>query len=117
MIIIFGQVGSGKSLQGQILAVRNNWKWISTGQLLRSRNDPAISAHINGGNLADSAFVESLLEEAIDGAQNPKQIILDGFPRTMDQVEWLLKEESPGNKKVDLVISLDVARDILEKRV
>src|ERR1035437_6979579 len=102
MIIIFGQVGSGKSLQGQILAIRNNWRWVSTGQLLRNRNDPAITAHINGGNLADSAFVESLLEEAISG--ETRQVVLDGFPRTIDQAQWLLSTEAEGSKKVDLVI-------------
>ena len=34
MIVFFGPAGAGKSVQGQLLAARNNWRWLSAGQLL-----------------------------------------------------------------------------------
>ena len=36
MILLFGPTGAGKSLQGQMLAVRQGWKWLSTGEMLRA---------------------------------------------------------------------------------
>ena len=35
MIVFFGPAGAGKSVQGQILAARHGWRWLSAGQLLR----------------------------------------------------------------------------------
>ena len=35
MILLFGPTGAGKSMQGQMLAVRQGWKWLSTGEMLR----------------------------------------------------------------------------------
>ena len=32
MFILFGPAGSGKSLQGQILAEKYGWRWLSIGQ-------------------------------------------------------------------------------------
>ena len=37
MIVFFGPAGAGKSVQGQMLAARNGWRWLSAGQLLRDK--------------------------------------------------------------------------------
>jgi adenylate kinase len=42
MIIFFGMAGSGKSLQGEILAEKYGWKWLSMGKLLREQDDAEI---------------------------------------------------------------------------
>jgi adenylate kinase family enzyme len=39
MIVFFGPAGAGKSVQGQILAARHGWRWLSAGQLLRDTHD------------------------------------------------------------------------------
>ena len=39
MIVLFGLAGSGKSLQGETLANKYGWRWMSIGQLLRDLND------------------------------------------------------------------------------
>ncbi len=39
MILFFGPAGAGKSVQGQMIAARHGWRWISTGQLLREPHD------------------------------------------------------------------------------
>ena len=39
MILLFGPPGAGKSMQGQMLAARQGWKWLSTGEMLRRSND------------------------------------------------------------------------------
>jgi adenylate kinase len=44
MIVFFGPAGAGKSVQGQILAARYNWRWLSTGQLLRDSHDPKVAS-------------------------------------------------------------------------
>ena len=49
MILLFGPTGAGKSMQGQMLAARQGWKWLSTGEMLRMdfiRNE--FAQHGNG---------------------------------------------------------------------
>ena len=46
MIIFFGPAGAGKSVQGQILAARHGWRWMSAGQLLRDTHNPELTTQI-----------------------------------------------------------------------
>ena len=51
MIIFFGPAGAGKSVQGQILAARHGWRWMSAGQLLRDTHDPELIRQMQSGDL------------------------------------------------------------------
>jgi adenylate kinase len=51
MIVFFGPPGAGKSVQGQLLAARQGWRWLSTGQLLRDTKDPEIAKILLSGKL------------------------------------------------------------------
>ena len=53
MIVFFGPAGAGKSVQGQMLAARNGWRWLSAGQLLRDTRDPELFAQMRTGGLVD----------------------------------------------------------------
>ena len=55
MIIFFGPAGSGKSVQGQILAARQGWRWLSTGQLLRDTHDVSVLQTMQAGKLVNPA--------------------------------------------------------------
>ena len=61
MILLFGPTGAGKSMQGQMLAVRQGWKWLSTGEMLRQSTDPAVIATLKAGELvSDKLTLPSL---------------------------------------------------------
>lgn len=61
MIVLFGLAGSGKSLQGETLANKYGWRWMSIGQLLRDLNDPEITAIQNRGELVPDELVVNLM--------------------------------------------------------
>jgi adenylate kinase len=61
MIILIGPAGAGKSTQGQLLAERLGWNWMSAGQLLREANNPELLKIMNDGVLVPSHFVNELM--------------------------------------------------------
>lgn len=116
MIVFFGPVGAGKSVQGQMLAARFDWRWISTGNIFRASQDPEVQATIASGRLISSEQTYQVLGEALNDVRR-QQIILDGFPRKKEQAEWLLSHTSEYDFSVDLVIVIDVAKDEILKRL
>lgn len=117
MIIFFGPAGAGKSVQGQILAARNGWRWLSAGQLLRDTRDPELFAQMQTGGLVTAEKVNELMGEAISRASNIDRVILDGFPREMAQAKWLVESKSHHGRDIDLVIVLEVPKSELLKRL
>jgi adenylate kinase len=117
MIIFFGPAGAGKSVQGQILAARNGWRWLSAGQLLRDSHDPQLIATMHEGKLVPHQSITKIMNEAIHKADNIQQIILDGFPRELDQAKWLVDSQPQHGRSIGLVVVLEVPREELLKRL
>lgn len=117
MIVFFGPAGAGKSIQGQILAARQNWRWLSTGQILRDTHDPEISSYMQKGELIPYLVSNRIMGEAIQKAGNIDRIILDGFPRQIEQAKWLVENQPEHGRAIDLVVVLEVPREELLKRL
>ena len=117
MIVFFGPAGAGKSVQGQMLAARQGWRWLSAGQLLRDTRDPELFAQMQTGGLVDPAKVNQLMGDAIARATNINRVIIDGFPRQMAQAEWLVDSKAHHGRDIDLVIVLEVPKSELLKRL
>lgn len=117
MIIFFGPAGAGKSVQGQLLAARNNWRWISTGQLLRDTHDIELLKEMQTGKLVSPETINSLMGDALKRAQNIDRVILDGFPRQLSQAKWLIESQPEHQRSIALVIVLEVPRSELLKRI
>ncbi len=116
MIVFFGPVGAGKSVQGKLLGTKQNWKWISTGDIFRQSTDPEVQAILASGQLMSSEQTYQVLGQALENVRN-QQIILDGFPRRKEQAEWLLANQKNYDFTVDLVIVMDVDKDEILKRL
>jgi len=110
MILLFGPTGAGKSMQGQMLAVRQGWKWLSTGQMLRESSDPAVIEVLKSGELVSDELTYEVFDDAIRDAKerNYSNIIVDGFPRTKAQASWLTDYMEEVGERVDEVIVLEV---------
>lgn len=117
MIIFFGPAGSGKSVQGQMLAARNGWRWLSAGQLLRDTHDLEIMKEMQAGQLVDAGKVNSLIKKALLRAKDVDHVILDGYPRELSQAEWLIKTQPEHERSIALVIVIEVPRSELLKRI
>ena len=81
MILLFGPTGAGKSMQGQMLAVRQGWKWLSTGEMLRQSTDPAVIATLKAGELVSDKLTYQVFDHAVQEAyrKHYQNIIVDGL--------------------------------------
>ena len=122
-IVLFGPPGAGKGTQAQLIVKKHNYFQLSTGDLLRNEtkknsklgND--IEKIISKGNFVTDDIVNNLLKETISNLKFRDRIIFDGYPRSIQQAEnlyFILKEF---NQKIELIISLSVPREIIEKRI
>jgi adenylate kinase len=117
MIVFFGPAGAGKSVQGQILAARQGWRWLSAGQILRDTHDAEIVQTMHEGNLVPHEAITRIMGEAIAKAGAIDQVILDGFPRELPQAQWLIDSKTDHGRDIGLVIVLEVPREELLRRL
>ena len=116
MIALFGPAGSGKTLQGNILAEKYGWKWLSVGQLLRDQDNPAMNELMKKGELVDDNFVVNMMNDAIKAAEYAElEAIIDGYPRDEFQARWMVEHGDVEN--LDGAIILNVPREELWKRL
>lgn len=121
-IVLFGPPGVGKGTQAALLYERDGLKHISTGDLLREaiRNQTPLGLearkYIDKGQLALTELVLELLKPALAklGYDN---FTLDGFPRTVDQAEWLTDYLAEHDAPLDAVISIRVPIDAVVDRL
>jgi adenylate kinase len=117
MIVFFGPAGAGKSVQGQMLAARNDWRWLSAGQLLRDTHDLGVIKQMQSGSLVEPETVNRLMGDALMRSHNIQRVILDGFPREMSQARWLVESKTHHGRDIDLVVVLEVPKSELLKRL
>ncbi|MDB9746938.1 adenylate kinase [Candidatus Pelagibacter sp.] len=122
-IIFFGPPGAGKGTQAQQIVNKHNYFQLSTGDLLRNevkkKTDLGknIKEKISKGNFVSDEIVNKLLKKTISELKFRDRIIFDGYPRTVEQSKNLDKILADFNEKIDLIISLHVPRDVVEKRI
>jgi adenylate kinase len=117
MILFFGAAGSGKSTQAQMMADEGNWSWISMGQLLRDTTDPEVHEFQQKGELVPTEKVNKVLAQALNKEAPAETLIIDGYPRQLDQAEWLIENCKKLNIKIEMAVSFDVGVEELLKRM
>ena len=94
-VLLFGAPGVGKGTQAQILVSRFGIPQISTGDLLRQhrRNHTELGMIADGlmrqGQLVPDDLVNKMVAVRLCEPDAAAGYILDGFPRTLAQAEWL----------------------------
>lgn len=96
-VILFGPPGAGKGTQSKRLVELLGIPQISTGDLLRENVAQGTGwgrqakAALDAGQLVDDFIVCAMVAERLEKPDTRRGFILDGFPRTVHQAEWLDK--------------------------
>jgi adenylate kinase len=117
MIIFFGPAGSGKSVQGQILSARHDWRWLSAGQLLRDSHDPELLKEMSSGDLVSEDRVNAIMKDALLRAKGIDKVVLDGYPRRLTQAKWLVETEPEHERSIKMIIVLEVPQSEIMRRL
>lgn len=117
MIIFMGVAGSGKSVQGRRLADEMGLPWLSTGEFLRMLiSGERRKAMVAGKLLTDSDIIE-LVRKIFNLIDTNQEFILDGFPRTIAQADWLLNQVKHGQLKISAVIHIQASEKAVHERL
>jgi adenylate kinase len=123
VLILLGAPGAGKGTQAREIAKYFAIPHISTGDILREavqKRTPlglAAQAKMQAGELVPDDVVCKIIEERISKPDCGKGFILDGFPRTIPQAEFLDRLLLSSGRGNPCVINLRVDRDVLMKRL
>jgi adenylate kinase len=94
-IILLGAPGAGKGTQARLIVERYAVPHISTGDLLRDhvRRDTDLGreakARLGRGELVPDLLVSEMVAQRLKEPDCRRGYVLDGFPRTVTQAEWL----------------------------
>lgn len=117
MILLMGAAGAGKSIQGHQLADEYGYAYISTGEIFRVLFTGKRRQEMLEGKLFSDGEVIRVVDRVLDFIDTKEQFILDGFPRTKPQVDWLLMQHEAGRFDLPVVVNLDVSLDVVRKRL
>lgn len=90
MILMMGGQGTGKGTHANRLIARDGYAYVETGAILRALAPESPVAQIMArGELVPDDELFGVISNAI-AATRSCDIILDGFPRTLNQAQWLV---------------------------
>lgn len=116
MIIIVGAAGSGKSTQSQLLVANGKYQALSVGELLRREISGPDALIMESGQLLDDETVIDYVKAELAKIGDSPEVILDGFPRSAYQANWILNASYPLRALVHIKINRDVAKSRLLDR-
>jgi adenylate kinase len=121
--IIFGPPGSGKGTQAKRIEREFELKHLSTGQILRaevaqgSEIGKEVARKMAAGDLVPDDLIVSIVRKRLPDAEAGHGVLLDGFPRTLEQARALDEMLSSEGHRVDFVIALEVPEQQLVDRI
>lgn len=117
MILLMGIAGSGKGTQSKLLAEKDGFNVVSTGDLLRTYGSDDQHARMHKGEILGDQEVTALLERALSAISDQNNVILDGYPRRISQAKWLIDQQEAGRFELSCVVHLIASQDAVHRRL
>jgi len=120
ILVFLGPPGAGKGTQAKLLSQRMGFLHISTGDLLREavKNQTPLGKkakeYMDRGELVPDELIVQLIEETMPKDGN---VILDGFPRTVNQALALEEMLRVKGEKISKVLFFDVPDEVIIDRL
>lgn len=118
-IILLGPQGSGKGTQARLLCDKLGFFYFESGAYLRRIGEkyPEVKKIMDSGGLVPDKEMTSYLTAFLDEKGLYDHILFDGFPRTLEQYEFLKMWLSQKSVKIDLCIVLEISENETLKRL
>ncbi|MFY0671719.1 MAG: adenylate kinase [Aquiluna sp.] len=122
-ILLIGPPGAGKGTQAALLAQHFGIPAISTGDIFREnvRNETPLGleakAFMDRGEYVPDSLTNALVRDRLNQEDAVAGFLLDGYPRTIDQVDELDDILEETEKKLDVVVQLTADSEELLRRL
>ncbi len=122
-LILLGAPGAGKGTVAKILTKMDGSVQISTGDILRAavaagtELGKKAEAAMKAGDLVSDDLIMGIMEERLKEDDCKAGYLLDGFPRTIPQAEALKTLLNKMGENLDMVVNIDVPRDVILDRL
>jgi len=119
-LVIFGPPGVGKGTLSDSLAEKYKIPHISTGDIFRSEiksGNSELIQYVEKGLLVPDMIVNKVIENALKQDAYKNGFILDGYPRTTEQAEFLENVLWKLKKKINLVLNLVAPEEAIVERL
>jgi adenylate kinase len=117
VILLMGIAGSGKGTQGKMLADQQNMHLISMGDVVRMYVTGEQRDRMLAGHLLSDQEVIAIVDKVLASLSDNEEVILDGFPRTIPQAEWLLAQVTAGRFPLHQAFHLVASREAVKQRL
>jgi len=121
-IIFFGPPGAGKGTQAKIISKILNISHLSTGDILRKKlldNDDLskqLQSIMSSGNLVSDDILNSIVSTRLKN-ETESGFILDGYPRTLTQLEYLNNFLSVTSTSLSYIFNIKINFETLKNRI
>lgn len=117
MILLMGIAGSGKGTQGKMLSDQHGFHLISMGDVVRMYVTGEQRERMLAGGLLDDTEIIKIVDKVLASLTDDEEVILDGFPRTVPQAEWLLEQVAVGRFALHKAFHLVASREAVKERL
>ncbi len=122
-VMLLGAPGAGKGTVAKLLTALDGSVQVSTGDILRaevragSDLGKKAEAFMKAGDLVPDSLIMDMMEKRLQADDCRQGFLLDGFPRTIPQAEALKKLLAKLKIDLDMVINIDVPREVILDRL
>jgi adenylate kinase len=123
ILILLGPPGAGKGTQAKLLSREFGIPHISTGDMFRDHRargtelGEKVRAILDSGGLVTDDITNAMVKDRLARPDTRQGFILDGYPRTTAQADFLQRLLLSMGQKIDRVLSYEVAEELVVERI